>query len=175
MSTDLQRRPSGHRLDRLVARILDPDGVTYGDERERLRFYEGSTVAAGLQAVLVPWTLLACALLGGRPVAPVVVPVAAAFLIPLCVGSAYVRRRRVRTTPSRFTAGWVVTTLLVTLPYPLLFLVVAGQFAAGTDHGPARSFVDGAIGGVLAGLVVAAIALARKRHIEHRRVPEDDE
>ncbi len=102
MSTNLHQRPAG-RFDRLVAWILDPDGVMYGDERERLRYYESSTVVASLHAVLVPWALVACALLGGRAVAGVVLAIALVFVLPLLVGSAYVQRRRVRTTPTRVT------------------------------------------------------------------------
>jgi hypothetical protein len=168
MSTDLHRRPSGDRLDRLVAWILDPDGVMYGDERERLRFYESSTVVASLHGILVPWTLVVCALLGGRAVAPVVGTVAAVFLAPWIIGSLYVRRRRVRTTPSPFTSTWIVTALLAWLPYPLLLLVVALQFAQGSSSGFARGFLGGAIGGVAGCTLAIAVTLARKARADRR-------
>jgi hypothetical protein len=42
-------------LDRVVRRHLDFDGDLYGDERERLRWYEGIATAASLQWLAIPW------------------------------------------------------------------------------------------------------------------------
>ncbi len=175
MSTDLHQRPVG-RLDRLVAWILDPDGVAFGDERERLRYYESSTVVASLHGVLVPWALVACALLGGQAVAPVVIAIAVVFVLPLLVGSAYVRRRRVRTTPARVSPTFVVTAVLCWMPYPVLLLVVAAQFASSSGHGFARGFLYGGIGGAVIGAIAGLIGFVHQHRAEHRQAPaEDDE
>ena len=176
MSTDIQRPPAPNLFDRFVRWILDPDGVMYGDERERLRYYESSTVVASLHGVLVPWTLLVCAALGGRAVAPVVLAVAVVFVVPWLLGSSHVRRRRVRTTPTRVTKVFVVTALLTWLPYPLLVLVLTRQFTAGSDSGFARGFWFGVIGGSIGGAVAGVIGLVRQHRAEHRQGPvEDDE
>jgi hypothetical protein len=174
--TEMLQQRRDTPLDRFVGWILDPDGVMYGDERERLRYYESSTFVASLHGVLVPWTLLACAVLGGRAVAPVVIAVAAAFVVPWILGSTHVRRRRVRTTPSRVSTVFVVTALLTWLPYPLLVLVVTRQFTAGSESGFARGFWFGVIGGSIGGAVAGVIGLVRQHRAEHRRGPaEDDE
>ncbi len=176
MSTDIQRPPTPDLLDRFVRWVLDPDGTMYGDERERLRYYESSTFIASLHGVLVPWTLLVCAVLGGRAVAPVVLAVAAAFVVPWMLGSVHVRRRRVRTTPSRVSSVFVATALLTWLPYPLMVLVVTRQFTAGSESGFVRGFWFGVIGGSIGGAVGGVIALVRQHRAEHRQGPvEDDE
>ncbi|HYY12281.1 MAG TPA: hypothetical protein VE781_15195 [Kineosporiaceae bacterium] len=170
---------STSRLDRLVARILDRDGTLYGDEQERLRYYESSTVVASLQGILVPWTLVVGALVGGLQVAAVVVAVAVVYYVPWLVGATYVRRRRVRTTPARFGRSWVALAALTAAPYPLLLVIVAAQYVAAHPSGAARGFLGGAVGGIAGATAVAVLALARKRRAEHEgaTVPdvEDDE
>lgn len=176
MSSDLRQRPPADLFDRFMGWVLDPDGVMYGDERERLRFYESSTLVASLHAVLVPWTLLACALLGGRAVAPVVLAVAAVFLVPWILGSVHVQRRRVRATPVRLSKTYVITAFLTWVPYPLVLVVVAGQFARDTDTGFSRGFWYGVMGGAVGGAIGGVIAMWRTHRVEHRSGPvEDDE
>ncbi len=167
MSTSVESSPAPRRLDRLVAWVLDPDGVMYGDERERLRYYESSTFVATLQGLLVPWTLVVCALVGGLRVAPVVVTIAVVTYVPWLLGATYVRRRRVRTTPAHFSRTWIVASVLVVLPYPLLLVVMAAQYAAENPGSAARGFVGGTIGGLAGGLVMAVVLLVRKRRAEH--------
>jgi hypothetical protein len=176
MSADVQRSPAPDLFDRLVRWVLDPDGVMYGDERERLRHYESSTLVASLHSVLVPWTLLVCAVVGGRAVAPVVLAVAGVFVVPWLLGAGHIRRRQVRSTPTRITRVFVATALLTWLPYPLLVLVLTRQFTAGSDSGFARGFWFGVIGGAIGGAVAGVIGLVRQHRAEHRQAPlEDDE
>ena len=42
-------------LDRVVRWNLDINGDSYGDERERFRWYEGIAAAFSVQSLLVPW------------------------------------------------------------------------------------------------------------------------
>ena len=54
-------------LDRVVRWSLDSDGDFYGDERERLRWYEGIATAASLQWLAIPWAAVGwCGRWAGR-------------------------------------------------------------------------------------------------------------
>jgi hypothetical protein len=175
MSTTVQQ-PSRSTFDRLTAWILDPDGVMYGDEQERLRYYESSAIVVTLQAILVPWALAVCAWVGGRPVAPYLLAVAVLYLAPWFVGAAYVRRRRVRRLPTRISAAFVATSLLVYLPYPLLCVGLAVGFTEGTR----TSFVNGLIGGLIAGTVAGVVVLVvgflrARRTPDPAAVPDEDD
>ncbi|GAA2621869.1 hypothetical protein [Paractinoplanes durhamensis] len=56
-------------LDRVVRWNLDLDGDLYGDERERLRWYEGIATAASLQSILIPWSAAVMVWPLGKPAA----------------------------------------------------------------------------------------------------------
>ncbi len=161
--TEMLQRPPATRLERAVGWVLDPDGVMYGDEQERLRHYEGSTFTASLHAVLVPWALAVCAWVGGRPVAPYLLVVAVVFFVPWVLGGLYVRRRHVRPLPQRISRAFVASAVLTALPYPLLMIGLARALADGAKGGFAHGLVGGLLGGSVAGVAVAVIALVRVR------------
>ncbi len=54
-------------LDRVVRWNLDLDGDSFGDERERYRWYEGMTTAASLHGLLIPWAAAIMVWPLGRP------------------------------------------------------------------------------------------------------------
>src|SRR5688500_14395530 len=86
-------------LDRVVRwnLDLDGDGTIYGDERERLRWYEGIATAASLQWLAIPWAAAVLVWVLGRPSVLPLAVVLAALIVPMAVCTAYVRRRRVDT------------------------------------------------------------------------------
>ncbi|MBE1490453.1 hypothetical protein [Plantactinospora soyae] len=108
-------------LDRIADWALDPDGHTYGDERERLRWYEGMATAAMIQWIALPWAAAVLVWVGGRPVAPTLVVLLALLYLPILLCARYVARRRVDPRRIRWTTRTISTALLVGVPY-LLFL-----------------------------------------------------
>ena len=150
-------------LDRAVGWVLDPDGVMYGDERERLRYYESSTFVATLHGILVPWALAACAWIGGFAVAPYLLALAVVFVVPWVLGAGYVKRRHVRPLPARISGAYVATVILTMLPYPVLGIGLARAFAQSVENGFFRGFAGGMIGASLAWVVGLVIGLVRLR------------
>lgn len=128
-------------LQRFADWTLDHDGTMYGDERERLRWYEASAVMASAQAFLVPWTLAVLVWVGGRSVAPYLLAVFAAFVLPTLISATYVRRRQV-SVPERPDRKFVLVTVALNLPYVVFVL------------GTLRSYLEGR---VLAGSLVGAV------------------
>ncbi|MFC6021153.1 hypothetical protein ACFP2T_33890 [Plantactinospora solaniradicis] len=108
-------------LDRIADWALDPDGRTYGDERERLRWYEGMATAAMIQWIALPWAAAALVWIGGRPVAPSLVVLMVLLYLPILLCARYVARRRVNPHQVRWTTRTISTALLAGVPY-LLFL-----------------------------------------------------
>jgi hypothetical protein len=158
----LQQRPVTP-LERAVRWVLDPDGVMYGDEQERLRYYESSTFTASLHAVLVPWTLAACAWIGGRPVAPYVLALAVVFVVPWFLAGSYVRRRKVRPLPAQVGGAWVAWMAVTMLPYPLLGVGLALAFAENAENGFFRGLAGGMTGMSIAWVLVLVIGLVKAR------------
>src|ERR1041384_6037395 len=84
-------------IDRVVRWNLDLDGSDdiYGDERERLRWYEGITTAASLQWLAIPWAAAVMVWpLGRASVLPLTV-VLAALILPMVFRTVYGERSRV--------------------------------------------------------------------------------
>lgn len=172
MSTALQQPPRS-AFDRAAAWILDPDGVMYGDEQERLRYYESSTIVASIQGVLLPWMLVACAWLGGRAVAPYLLAIGVVYIGTWAIGSAYVVRRRVRRVPSRLTKQFVVLAVVTGLPYGLFAAGLAHAFAEGTRNGFVNGLVGGMLGGAIAGVLVLVVGLVRASRRPAQELPDE--
>ena len=152
--------PQRSRLQRFADWTLDHDGTMYGDERERLRWYEASAVMVSVQAFLVPWTLAVLVWVGGRPVAPYLIAVFAAFMLPNLLSSTYVQRRQVR-VPERSDRKFVLVAVALNLPH-LVFLV--GTLKAYLEGWVfASSLVGAAVGGLGAWAVLRAAAWLRTR------------
>ena len=160
-------------LDRFVGWVLDPDGVMYGDERERLRYYEASTFAASLQGLLVPWALAVTALVGGRPVAPYVLVLGGLVLLPWLAASLYVKGKRVRPAPERLTVTYVVIVILTALPYAIL-VVAAGTSLTGQSADDAHSTIVGAAVGGTFGAVIGILIRRQARVRAARTAAADD-
>ena len=105
-------------VTRIVNWALDNDGRLYGDERERLRWYEGIVAATGLQWILVPWTSAVLVwIVGGRQVAVCLAVVLAVFYVPTALCHWYVARRRVAILLVPWTVKSVVLGQLYLVPF----------------------------------------------------------
>ncbi|MCW2502388.1 MAG: hypothetical protein JWO79_672 [Actinomycetia bacterium] len=142
-------------LTRVASWALDLRGDAFGDERERLRRYEGIVLGANLQLGTVPIAAAALVWAGGRPLVPPLALLMVLFYLPVLVSAGYLRSRHAAGSPGRNTRKKVSAALLGTVP-----LVV---FAAGCVW-PYRSAgaVAGALGGVAAGLVLVLVGRLRR-------------
>jgi uncharacterized membrane protein YbaN (DUF454 family) len=148
-------------MDRVSRWFLSDD--LYGDERERLRWYEGMAVAATIQWIAVPWAAAVLVWVLGRPtVLPLAIVMALMYLPTLLTGG-YVRARRVETMAVRWTPKRVALGVLGGLPY-LVFLVGAlypYDHSSDTMRGAVLGGVIGA--GLAVGLVVQQARRIRAR------------
>jgi hypothetical protein len=158
-------------LDRVVRWNLDLDGDLYGDERERFRWYEGTAVASSLQILLIPW---AAAILVWSLGKPSVVPLAVlltAHWVPLLVSTVYVLRRKVDTTPRRWSAKRILVTVLTAVPY--LGFVVGAMYVWDPEG---ATWIGALVGGVVGGvgsLVGTTLKIRRRNRLEALAGDED--
>lgn len=145
-------------LERTFDWVLDHDGDLYGDEQERLRWYEAIAVVASIQWIGLPWVAAVLLLAGGRPVASTVGILMAALFLPMLIATSYVHRRRVRTVPERWSRKRVVVTVASVVPYVLLGLGFARAYDA-----PREAGVGGVVGAVVGVAVVALMQRVRGR------------
>ncbi|MGN6243762.1 MAG: hypothetical protein ACTHQ3_08815 [Motilibacteraceae bacterium] len=157
-------------LDRSFRWLLDTDGNLYGDEQERLRWYEGTAAASGVQAVVFPWALAAVTWWQGRAAGPAVIALGFAYLLPFYVCKVYVARRRVRVFPAGWNRKRMLLTVLTLLPLALSF---AGLLHAYADTYP--DFVRGAAVGGPVGTALAVVMTewSRRRQLRRELAPED--
>jgi hypothetical protein len=158
------------RLDRVFEWFLDRDSDSFGDEQERLRYYEGTAVASTIQGIAVPWAMAVALWIGGRPVAPALLAVTLAFYLPLVLASAYVKRRRVRVQISNWSRRYKVLTALTLLPY---LLVCAELVRLMLDaEGQLGAVVGGIIGAALAGVVL--VIQGRRQRASELSLKDED-
>jgi hypothetical protein len=163
-------------LDRLVGRALDLGGETYGDERERLRWYEGMAAASQLQLIVMPLVGAGSVLAFGRPAVVPLALVMSIMYLSTFVTLAYVRRRGVDTAPARWTRTRVVLGLLSGAPY-LLFAfacVIAYQRAGAVSDSTLAGMGVGAAIGVAATVFGLVRDTRRRRAQEAAAVPDVD-
>jgi small-conductance mechanosensitive channel len=161
---------SASPLDRAFTWILDRDGDLYGDEQERLRWYEASTVVLSIVCVTVTWAVAIGVVIGGREAAPALLGVLVALYAPLLLMNGYAHRRHVRTIPDRWSSKRIFLMVLMLAPY---FVAVIGLLLAFDASG---STVTGAMVGGALGLVISFVAmLVRYRRERARELDELDE
>jgi len=139
---------------RIAEAILDLD---YGDEQERLRYYEAYAVIIHLQLILLPLAAaIAIFAFGSSATAPVLILLSAGFA-PIFVGKAYLKRRNVRleliATSARnrlFTGAYFVVC-------SALIVALAGRGGSESNTALAAGAVAGA------GLAVAVVAFRSRQ------------
>ncbi len=153
-------------IDKLVSWTLDHDGDIYGDERERLRWYEGIAVAASVQWILVPWALAVLAWMADREVAPHLVVVAFVFYAPQFLVSVHLVRTKVDINKVTWHRKRVIATVATALPFLVMVVGLVRAFDEGLDP-------DGLIGGAIGGTVGGVAAILIARAVARRRVAEE--
>jgi hypothetical protein len=141
---------------RIVSWALDLRGDSFGDERERLRRYEGVVVGANLQLATVPPAAAVLVWAGGRPLVPSLALLMTLFYLPILASAAYLRSRHAEGSPGAPTRRKVLAAVLGTVP---LALFVAGCVWPYRSAGA----VAGALGGVGAGLLLVVAGRAGGR------------
>ena len=160
-------------LDRVVHWALDVDGDMYGDERERLRWYEGISTAASLQWIAVPWAAAIMVWPLGRSS---VVPLAVILVLmyaPMLVCMAYMRRRRVDTTPRSMRPKTMVAGLLGGLPYVVFLVGAVAAYQALDDSVATGAAIGGVVGAAMGG-VVMWLRSRKRRAVETAPLGDED-
>lgn len=160
-------------MDRFVRWNLDFDGDLYGrDERERLRWYEGSTTMAQVQAIAVPWTAVALVWTVGEPVARPLAILLAVLLVPIALCSVWVQAKRVDTTPREWSRKRLIVSTLLGAPY--LAYGVGYLYQVYPESDAWRSALIGALIGLAAGAVGQAVHTRRLRSRDAVLVGDED-
>jgi hypothetical protein len=163
-------------LDRVVRWNLDLDGTDdiYGDERERLRWYEGIATAASLQWLAIPWAAAILVWAVGRDSVVPLTVVLAALLVPMTICTAYVRRSRVVTDVRRWTAKRVLLQIIGGVPYVVFFFGALYAYQ-GPDSSTLRGAIWGAGVGAVGGIVATVVGTRRGRRQEARDAAAGDQ
>lgn len=161
-STSRPERP----LDRLFDSVLDRQGNIYGDERERIRWYEAIAVVASFQWILLPWALAVMVWFARPATVPFLVAAFGVFYLPMPLAQLYIRRKGVRQLPDRTGHKYWITFVVSTLPYPIFLIgVIAALSASG---GGTATWWGALVGGIVGG-IVGLVQLLRSRQRRRRR------
>jgi Flp pilus assembly protein TadB len=162
-------------LDRVVSWGLDSDGTgdIYGDERERLRWYEGIAVAASLQWLAIPWAAAVLVWPLGMPSVLPLTVVLVLLVIPMGLCSVYVRGRRVDTDARAWTVKRVCWSVLGSLPYVVFMIGVL--YARDPESSTWQGAIVGAVFGAAIGAVATVLAIRRRRRQEALAAARGDE
>lgn len=142
-------------LERLVRQVLDLD---YGDEQERLRYYELYATAVHVQLIGLPLVGAGVIAIAGHAATGPVLIMLAAAIVPILAGLSHLQRHRVRIdliASSRRNRGYSIAYAI-----SCLTLVVAVAIR-GSNSGFTGGLTVGAPLGVVAGIAAAATA---RRH-----------
>jgi hypothetical protein len=159
-------------LDRFARWNLDFDGDLYGsDERERLRWYEGTALSYGVQSVALPWAAAVLIWpLGRAAILPLAVLLALQVL-SMTLASVYVAGRRVDTVPRRWTAKRILLQALTGAPF-VVFMI--GAMRAWQPD--SNMWLGGLVGAVIGGAGgVAGVAIQLRNRRRRDAVPVRDE
>jgi hypothetical protein len=162
MSTTPVHSQRDGRLDRFVHWILDSDGTIYGDERERIRWYEAIAVASSVQWLVVPWALAIMAWMANRQVAPYLTAVAVIFYAPMLIATVLAERSRINTMQVRLNRKAVLIAVFTGLPFLLMLAGLVRAFDEGFDpSGLKGAAVGGPIGMIVAWLFARTVQKRR--------------
>lgn len=151
-------------VDRLTNYLLDVDGTIYGDERERIRWYEGISLAASFQWLAVPWGMAVLVWFADRDTVPFLVAILVLFYLPTLIALAHVWRKGVRLVPDRAGAKYWMFGALGGLPYVVFTLgAIAAYDGPAADGSWWGALVGGVVGGTLGLIALFAVERWRRR------------
>jgi hypothetical protein len=152
-------------VDRVTDYLLDVDGTIYGDERERIRWYEGISLAASFQWLAVPWAMAVLVWFADRETVPFLVAILVLFYLPILISVAHVWRKGVRLVPERASVEYWMFGALGGVPY-VVFTV--GAIAAYDGPSERGSWWGALVGGVVGGALGLVALFAVERHRRRR-------
>lgn len=167
--------PRPDLVDRFTTWLLPDRSPVFGDERDRLHWYEATYLVAGVQWYLLPWALAVMAWVAPPEAAPYIAVLYGLFLLPFPLINIHVARRRVQIKDSDVRSRYVVLgTLLFWLPLPviLLGLTVGLDIRTGTSletikEASISALVWGATASAAAVAVVLLVAAVSRRRSRH--------
>jgi hypothetical protein len=159
-------------LDRFVRWNLDLDGDLYGDERERLRWYEGAALSYAVQAVVLPWAAAILVWLLGRPAVLPLTVLLVLLILSMSLTPVYVRSRRVDTVPRHWSAKRIFLHALTGLP--IVVFAIGVMRAVDPDPSTWHGGVVGAFIGGAIGVVGAALQVRNRRRRDAALVGDED-
>jgi hypothetical protein len=159
-------------LDRFVRWNLDLDGDLYGDERERLRWYEGTAVSATVQMIALPWAAAILIWPLGRPAVLPLTVLLALLVLAMSLTTLYVHSRRVDTVPRRWSGKRMLLSTLSGLP--IVVFVIGVLRAVDPDSSTWQGAVVGAVVGGAIGLVGVALQVRNRRRRDAAIVGDED-
>ncbi len=161
-------------IDRFVHWTLDFDGDLYGDdERERLRWYEGTATAAQVQWIAVPWAAAVAVWVFGKPVVLPMIIALVVLLIPMVFCTVYVEGRRVSTTPRTWSRKRLLLAALSGLPY-FVFAVGALYHVEGPDSSTWQGAIVGGFIGLAFGIVMQSLQTRKRRRLDAAVALDED-
>jgi pilus assembly protein TadC len=153
-------------LDRLVSWTLDHDGDIYGDEQERLRWYEGIATASTVQWIVLPWTIAVMSWICSREVAGYLLVLAVMFYVPMFLTTAYASKKQINLLPRTWTKKRIIVSVASGLPIVVVAIGLTRAFDEGLDS-------DGMVGGAIGGTVGLVVAIFATRAIARNRLERD--
>jgi hypothetical protein len=161
-------------IDRAVDWTLDHNGDMYGDERERLRWYEGIALGASMQWIAIPWLLAVMAWICSRETAPYLWGFMAVSVLPQYLTLFYVSRKRVDVTNIHWTRKRIIITALTIVPL-LAFVVglTVGLDLRSDGEVPTEALAGGGLGAIIGMSLVGVVVVAKRRAAEKRRLAEE--
>jgi hypothetical protein len=166
-NTSYARTPKATLLSRLFDQTLDVHGEIYGDEQERLRWYEGITVAASLQWIIVPWVIAVSIWMGGRPVTSYLLAITAAMYFPQLLTYVYAIRSGVR-LPKFRSAKALFSGLLSGGAYLAIVIGAVRAYDDGLDPDGVKGALVGGPVGMIVALLLARIFMKRRAAAQAR-------
>ncbi len=150
------------KLEPSTTRLADTIlGLEYGDEQERLRYYEAYAVIVHLQLIMLPIVGAVVVFVAGTSAVVPLLAVLAAFFGSILFGKLHLQRYQVPMELIALSGRNRTYIALYALAWVLFIVAMA---TAGMDGSSFRSgFAVGALIGAVVGLVTLAIRARRQR------------
>ncbi len=139
-------KPKQSLIEKSISWIVDARGESYGDERERLRYYETHSAMLTVQTYVMPViAAIVIAIAGKNSIAPVLVLTSIPTFLAI-MGLTYLRQEGVPLVRNTFRKP--LRTLIYFLAYATLPIAIFSTYS------PSFSFLLGVISGLTSAAVV---------------------
>ena len=155
---------------RLTKAILELD---YGDEQERLRYYEAYALMVHLHLIVLPVVAAAAIAVIGADAVAASLAILAAYLVCTLVGKLHLERHQVRLELIALSGRNRTYLVLYGIAWVLLLVTVAAAGVGDSSFG--SGFAIGATAGIVAGVVALAVRANRQRRAESDSIGDIDD